>query len=80
MSIEEVLLEAQRAHQLMTWALVFIVALDFLALCVVAGVLYLSRGGRAESQRIVEILREMREDSKRMQHYLFVKMGPADLK
>ena len=59
--MDELLLEAQ------------IVVVDFLALCVVAWVLYLSRSSRGDSGRIAEILREVREDSKRLQHYLFVK-------
>ena len=71
--MDQLLLEAQRAHQLMAWALSLIVVLDFLALCVVAWVLYLSRSSRGDSGRIAEILREVREDSKRLQHYLFVK-------
>lgn len=64
----------------MAWALALIVVLDFFALCITAWVFYLSRGSRRDSNRIAEILREVREDSKRMQHYLFVKLGPAELK
>ncbi len=75
-----ILLEAQRAHQAMAWSPALIVVLDFFALCITAWVLYLCRGSGRDSARIAEILHEAREDSKRMQRYLFVKLGPAELK
>ncbi|MGH7859308.1 MAG: hypothetical protein ACREQY_18435 [Candidatus Binatia bacterium] len=75
--MEEALLEIGRSLNLMTWGLVFIAFLTFLGLAVsVFGAWLVGREGRRSS----EILREMREDSKRMQFYLFSKFGPADLR
>ncbi|MGH7857351.1 MAG: hypothetical protein ACREQY_08470 [Candidatus Binatia bacterium] len=85
--MNEVLVEIGRAQQLMTWGLVFIVFLTFIGLVWSVYAAFLLRGKDdqilreiSESrERVAEILREMREDSKRMQFYLFSKLGPADL-
>jgi hypothetical protein len=79
--MSEALIEISRAQQLMTWGLMFIVFITFLALVWSAYVaLLVRREGHETRREISEILKEMREDSKRMQFYLFSKFGPADLK
>ncbi len=85
--MEELLRQVAAAQQLTAFALAFIVFLDFLAVCIAGWVVYISRGIAAETSRVAQIdervaamLKEMREDSKRMEHYLFVKLGPAELK
>jgi hypothetical protein len=79
------------AQQLSTYALLFIALLTFLGVCATSWALYVTRGmGRAmeetrryvaESQReTAQILAEIRAGNERMSHYLFVKLGPAELK
>jgi len=83
--MNEALVEIGRAQQLMTWGLMFIA---FLALVWSVYVAFLvRREGRESRREIFEsrergeyVLREIREDSKRLQFYLFSKLGPADLK
>lgn len=69
--MEEVLLRIAGAQEVMAWGLVLIATLNLMGLVLTVTCIYFVR----ESQRM---LREMREDSKRMSFYLFPKLGPAD--
>ncbi|MGH7860024.1 MAG: hypothetical protein ACREQY_22070 [Candidatus Binatia bacterium] len=79
--MNEALIEISRAQQLMTWALAFIASLTFLGIVWSVYAAFLISREILESRRYAaDLLKEMREDSKRMQFYLFSKLGPADLK
>ncbi len=79
--MNEALVEIARAQQLMTWALTWIVGLTLLGVVWSAYVAFLvRREGRETRREISERLQEMREDTKRMQFYLFSKFGPVELK
>jgi hypothetical protein len=88
MFMNEALVQIRDAEQLMTWALILIAFLTFLGVVWSAYMAVLVRREGRESRRETsetrretsEILMEMREDSKRMQYYLFSKFSPADLK
>lgn len=86
--MQEALVAIGRALDLMTWSLMFIVFLTFLSLMWSGYIAYLVRREGIAGRRVIaesharsdQILKEMREDSKRMQFYLFSKFGPAELK
>ena len=62
---------------LMTGALIFIAFLTLMAICVTLWTIQVTRRIGRET---AEILAEMRAANDRMSHYLFVRLGPAELK
>jgi hypothetical protein len=75
--MDEGFVQMSHAVELLTWGLVFTALLTFLG---VAWSAYVALLVRREGRQVREILFEMREDSKRIQFYLFSKFGPADSK
>lgn len=74
---QQVMAHSQQAiansQELATLALVFIAALTFLGAVVAAWGLYQTRGTK-------EMVRKAKEDSERMNYYLFGKLGPLETK
>ena len=78
--VEQLLLDGQRAHELLAWALDFVVAINFFALCILAWVMYVARQIHREVDEVIQRGREHSERMERMQYYLFGQLGPLDLK
>ena len=68
------------SQQLGTYGLVFIAVLTFLGVLVAAWAAYLTRGTRESVERATALVKAVEERLERTSHYLFVKMGPAEMK
>jgi hypothetical protein len=76
----EVVLQLARAQEAIAWALVLIEFMTLMGLVLTAVGVYLARGTKQTVREVADMVKEMREDSKRMNFYLFSKLGPAETK
>ena len=79
--MNQALAEIIGAQHATALAVAWTAGLTFLGLLWSAYMAFLiRREGRETRREMAERLQEMREDTKRMQFYLFTKFGPAELK